>query len=156
MTIDVLSHKNTPLHIRTLTSDDAEQVLALESQAHSHPWNAARVDTAIEKYRSYAVLNDDGLVGFAFILSVAGEAELLDFVVDPKQQGQGIGAVFLDWLIHHLSISHERFFLEVRESNAPAIAVYENAGFCEVGVRPDYYPSKKGREDALIMAMELI
>ena len=50
----------------------------------------------------------------------------------------------------------ERVFLEVRPSNPHAIALYESIGFNEFGRRPNYYPAKKGREDAVVMAMELL
>jgi ribosomal-protein-alanine N-acetyltransferase len=46
-------------------------------------------------------------------------------------------------------------FLEVRPSNAAAIALYHAEGFHEIGRRPRYYPAKGGREDALVMAKEL-
>ena len=49
-----------------------------------------------------------------------------------------------------------RVFLEVRPSNAAAIALYHSEGFNEIGRRPRYYPAVTGREDALVMAMELV
>ena len=48
-----------------------------------------------------------------------------------------------------------QLWLEVRESNAPAIALYQNSGFDVAGTRRDYYPSDKGREDALLMGSML-
>ncbi len=48
-----------------------------------------------------------------------------------------------------------RVFLEVRPSNAAAVALYHSEGFNEIGRRPRYYPAQNGREDALVMAMEL-
>ena len=47
-------------------------------------------------------------------------------------------------------------FLEVRPSNAPAIALYHDEGFNEIGRRPRYYPAIGGREDAIVMALELL
>ena len=49
----------------------------------------------------------------------------------------------------------ERVYLEVRPSNPKAIALYHDLGFNEIGRRPQYYPADKGREDALVMAIEL-
>lgn len=143
------------LQVRLLDLADADAVLAIESAAHSHPWNAARVQTALEKYQGVGLLLGDELVGFAFVMSVVGEAELFDFVVSPKYQGKGFGYAFVEWLVDFVAQENKRFFLEVRVSNKPAIAVYENIGFCEVGMRANYYPAKNGREDALLMAMEL-
>ena len=50
----------------------------------------------------------------------------------------------------------DRIFLEVRPSNPAAIALYHDEGFNEIGRRPNYYPAKKGREDAIVMARELL
>jgi ribosomal-protein-alanine N-acetyltransferase len=50
----------------------------------------------------------------------------------------------------------QRMFLEVRPSNGPAIALYHDEGFNEIGRRPRYYPARDGREDALVMALELL
>ena len=47
-------------------------------------------------------------------------------------------------------------FLEVRPSNSAAIALYRKLGFNELGIRKDYYPAKEGREDALMLGMEMI
>lgn len=144
------------LSVRTLNASDLTSVLAIETAAHSHPWNQPRVEQALEKYQGFGLCDESGdLLGFAFVMTVAGEAELLDFVVDPKQQGQGLGYLFVEWLVQNIAESNERFYLEVRVSNKPAICIYENVGFVEVGLRPNYYPADNGREDALLMAMEL-
>ena len=50
----------------------------------------------------------------------------------------------------------QRIFLEVRPSNRRAIALYDMEGFNEIGRRPRYYPARDGREDAIVMAMELL
>ena len=50
----------------------------------------------------------------------------------------------------------QRVFLEVRPSNPQAIVLYHSEGFNEIGRRPRYYPAMQGREDALVMAMELV
>jgi ribosomal-protein-alanine N-acetyltransferase len=58
----------------------------------------------------------------------------------------------------HLARSRgaERVFLEVRPSNRGAIALYDQEGFNEIGRRPRYYPARDGREDAIVMAIELL
>ena len=49
----------------------------------------------------------------------------------------------------------ERVYLEVRPSNAAALALYDSAGFTRVGIRPDYYQARPGREDAVVLAAAL-
>jgi ribosomal-protein-alanine N-acetyltransferase len=50
----------------------------------------------------------------------------------------------------------ERVFLEVRPTNPRAIDLYRRNGFCEIGHRPNYYPARHGREDAIVMGLELL
>ena len=50
----------------------------------------------------------------------------------------------------------DRVFLEVRPSNPGAQALYASEGFIEIGRRPRYYPAADGREDAIVMAFELV
>jgi ribosomal-protein-alanine N-acetyltransferase len=87
----------------------------------------------------------------------ADEAHVLNVCVDPLVQSRGHGRRLLRELVR---VARQRgavrVFLEVRPSNAPAIALYHSEGFNEIGRRPRYYPADNGREDALVMAMELV
>ena len=97
------------------------------------------------------------LQAYAVVTQIAGEAELLTFAVEPELRGRGLGQILLQHMLDMVEQGGcDRMFLEVRESNEPAIAVYEKLGFCQVGVRPNYYPTKGGREDALLYCQELI
>lgn len=143
------------LSVEKIPSHAFKSLHAIELAAHSHPMSEKLFSENIERYHALAIKLDGEWIGFSLISLVVGEAELLDYVVDPKLQGQGIGRAFLDWIVSELSKSAERFYLEVRASNHPAIALYDAVGFSEMGIRSNYYPAKKGREDAVLMAMEL-
>ena len=93
----------------------------------------------------------------AWISVAADEAHVLNVCITPERQGRGYGRHLLRALVK-LAGDHgaARIFLEVRPSNPAAIALYHEEGFNEIGRRPRYYPSKDGREDALVMAMELV
>lgn len=73
-----------------------------------------------------------------------------------KRKKQGIGRKLLEHLISIASKKAEMMFLEVRPSNINAIALYENMGFNEIGVRKNYYEAVGGREDGLMFALALI
>jgi ribosomal-protein-alanine N-acetyltransferase len=77
--------------------------------------------------------------------------------VAKDHQGCGHGKRLMQRLID-LARWHraERIFLEVRPSNERAIKLYDQLGFNEIGKRPNYYPAKRGREDAIVMALELL
>lgn len=152
----LLTAKQLPLSVYPLTADALDAICALEISAHSHPWSRSLLESGLSRYQCWGIQADGEWIGFAIVSLVVGEAELLDFVVSPKHQGQGIGTAFIAWLTERVAQDAERFYLEVRASNASAIALYQTAGFVEVGVRPNYYPAHKGREDAILMAMELL
>lgn len=138
-----------------LPAEALEAILALEQRAHSHPWSRSLIESGLSRYACWGIQADNEWIGFAFVSIVVGEAELLDFVVSPDCQGQGIGTCFLEWLMQQVASQASRMYLEVRESNVPAISLYQAAGFAEVGLRHNYYPTEKGREDAILMATEL-
>lgn len=84
-----------------------------------------------------------------------GEAHILNISVDQNEQGQGIGRRMLEHLIDSARGKAETIFLEVRPTNVGAIALYQNIGFNEIGIRKAYYPALNGREDAIMLALEL-
>ncbi|MFZ2101666.1 MAG: ribosomal protein S18-alanine N-acetyltransferase [Oricola sp.] len=97
------------------------------------------------------------VLGFVLARAAAGEAEILTIAVAPEWQGHGLGRKLMDAV---LSKSHrdrvESVFLEVDETNKPAVALYRRLGFFEVGGRPDYYRDRSGRlSAALVMRRDL-
>ena len=80
----------------------------------------------------------------------------MDICVAPAYQGQGIAKQLLNAFIEHgEQYQAENLFLEVRESNKPAIGLYESAGFSSMSVRKNYYPTATGNEDAILMGLTL-
>lgn len=146
---------------RMAEPDDLQTLLDLERAAHSYPWSeeilsdmlsATSVDCYLMQTEQQVVL------GFAFMQSVADEASLLNLVIRPMLQGQGLGRLLLSHVIEELRVAKiiETLFLEVRVSNFAAISLYLSFGFVEVGERRDYYPARNGvRENGLMMALPL-
>jgi ribosomal-protein-alanine N-acetyltransferase len=101
----------------------------------------------------HVLLVDGVLVGYFYAQNIVGEVTLLNIAVDPDQQGNGYGKLLVE---HFLSISEsakaESAWLEVRESNVAALSLYESLGFNELDRRFNYYPTQKGKEDAIIMS----
>lgn len=96
------------------------------------------------------------MAGFAITQIVLDEASLFNIAVDPDFQRRGYARQLLEHLINELAARGVlTLWLEVRESNLPAIALYEQLGFNQVSRRPRYYPTATGREDALLMALVL-
>ena len=98
-----------------------------------------------------------GPVGFVLARLAAGEAEILTVAVARSHRRQGLGWRLMDAVLRELHAQRaEALFLEVDETNAPAIALYRRLGFREVGKRPRYYQSGDGaRTGALVMRRDL-
>lgn len=146
------------VRIRPMRDEDVRQVAEVESRGHLFPWTRRIFADCMRVGYDCLVLEQDALVvGHLVIASGAGQAHILNLCVDPRYQGRGYGGGFLDYALSRLEESGvETVFLEVRPSNEIAIALYQRRGFNEIGRRADYYPAAKGREDALVLARQLI
>ena len=148
----------SPLSLRAMREDDLAAVQMIESRAYEFPWTVGIFRDCLRADYPAWVLHDGNRIAGYFLMSIAaGEAHVLNICVAPEMQGQGHGRRLLHALLQMARGRNvSRVFLEVRPSNANAIALYFDEGFNEIGRRPRYYPAKDGREDALVMAMELL
>ena len=144
--------------LRPMREADVEAVFDIERRAYEFPWTAGIFrDCLRADYIAWVLERDGVLLGYFLMSLAAGEAHVLNICVAPGQQGQGLGRRMLRSLVHLARArGAQRIFLEVRPSNRGAIALYDQEGFNEIGRRPRYYPARDGREDALVMAMELL
>jgi [ribosomal protein S18]-alanine N-acetyltransferase len=144
--------------LRTMREDDLDQVAAIEQGAYEFPWSPGIFRDCLRAGYGCWVLEEAGrVIGYALLSVAAGEAHILNLCIAPAHQRRGLGRRMLLRLLD-LARWHraERVFLEVRPSNEGAIALYLHEGFNEIGTRPRYYPARHGREDAVVMAMELL
>jgi len=150
--------KPSSAEFRRMRMDDLDAVHAIEASAYPFPWSRGIfADCLCAGYE--CVVLDDGraILGYGVLSAAAGEAHVLNVCVTPALHGHGLGRRIINRLVD-LARWHRagRVYLEVRPSNPRAIALYESVGFNEFGRRPNYYPAGRGREDALVMAMELL
>lgn len=143
--------------LRPMREDDLDTVIAIEQRAYPFPWTRGILrDCLRADYPAWVLLQHNAIIGYGVLSIAADEAHILNICTAPEAQGRGHGRRLLRAL---LQIARgrgvRRMFLEVRPSNPHAIALYHDEGFNEIGRRPRYYPARDGREDALVMAMEL-
>lgn len=140
-----------------MTLNDVDAVYDIEKSAYPFPWAKSIFEQAIASTKHTVVLESENKIcGYGVVSYVVGEAELLNICVAPFAQGSGFGQQLLAHLINHAAqFGNQDMYLEVRVSNKSAIHLYEKAGFNEVGVRSNYYPTESGREDAILMALSL-
>lgn len=143
--------------IVTMTADHVEQIVALEKQYFSAPWDARSVTSELTNDLALWLVALDGntVAGYIGSQTVLGETDMMNVAVHPDYLRRGIGEALVTELIARLKAVGSRCLtLEVRASNKPAQALYEKLGFVTVGRRPNYYRNPK--EDALIQRKEWI
>jgi ribosomal-protein-alanine N-acetyltransferase len=139
---------------------DLPAVMRIERQSFAMPWQESTFRGLMRRPSAALVTAEAAenkareVVGFAVLWFAADEAELGDLAVDPGYQRRGIGRLLLEASIETARARGSRtLYLEVRESNAAARALYESRGFRTVGCRPGYY--SEPREDACVMRLDL-
>lgn len=97
------------------------------------------------------------VIGTAVISIVLDEAEILDIEIKSEKRHQGYGTQLMQFLLK-FAVKHKvkKIFLEVRVSNQNAIKLYQKFGFKQIAIRKDYYKTKTGREDALVLILEML
>ena len=132
--------------------------MSIETAAYSHPWTAGNFHDCLKNnYHACVLEAGEELIGYAVMSIAAGEAHVLNICIRPERQKQGLGRALLHALEDEARFRDvDMMLLEVRASNYAAITLYESMGFNELGCRKHYYPGKDGREDAQVMARQLV
>ncbi|MDI1231074.1 MAG: ribosomal protein S18-alanine N-acetyltransferase [Methylobacter sp.] len=144
------------MRLRKMRSSDLPGVMAIERANYHAPWGEDIFrDCFKANYSCWVCEENDTVLGYSILSISVGEAHVLNICVAAAEQGQGIGRKMLQNLIETARGRAETMFLEVRPSNTAAIALYEDMGFNEIGIRKGYYPAENGREDALMLALQI-
>lgn len=139
--------------VRNMKQEDIPFLVRLEQELFSDAWSELSLTNTLH-YRpdtSFVAVQDGEPAGYLFFMAAADEGELLRIGVSAGQRRQGIGRTLLEHMDHFaLDNGIYSVWLEVRESNQPARALYERSGFTVQGCRKKYY--HKPDEDAVIMS----
>ena len=143
--------------LAVMGASDLDEVIAIERAVYSHPWTRGNfVDSLNAGYccRTYRIGGE--LVGYFILIVAVGEAHLLNLSVAAARQRQGAGSLLLG---EAMRLAREKnaqhLFLEVRPSNAAGLALYSAFGFRRIAERRGYYPAHDGRENALVLTLDL-
>ena len=143
------------MNITEMNSSHVTQVAALEKLCFSDPWSEKSIASELDNVLSlWLVAEEQGtVVGYIGSQTVMDETDMMNVGVHPDHRRKGIGEALVMALVDRLKAAGSRCLtLEVRDSNAPAAALYQKLGFCEVGRRKNYY--RNPREDARILRKE--
>ena len=145
-----MSERLPETRIRSLTYSDLPHVIAIERRAFPTPWSLAMFVLELSKPSGIclAAIEERRVVGYLICSRYADVWHLMNIAVDPPMRRRGIATALLEEMIRQAG-PDQQYTLEVRTSNAPAIALYERLGFRAAGRRPRYY--RDNGEDALIM-----
>ena len=143
--------------LQPMTRAHLDAVLAIEVAAYAFPWSRGNfIDSIAAGHLARVSHGDAGeLLGYFIAMTGVQELHLLNITVAPALQGRGHARAMVAALLA-LGREHRaaKLWLEVRESNARARAIYERMGFAPVGLRKNYYPAPLGRrEDAVVMSL---
>lgn len=142
--------------IRSLGQDDLPAIYRISSQAsYSSSWTRANLEAELKAARGFGWFAEGGLQAFIFFREIGQNLEISWLATDPQARGQGLMFSFIQHQTQSFSDALGREFelwLEVHEANTPARNLYVKLGFCQVGLRPRYYPDGGA---ALLMSLKI-
>lgn len=139
-----------------LIYDDLEEISKMESEFFGQPWSAASIATYMEKGNTIFLVakHEEKIAGYAAVMCVLDEGNLVSIAVDKEYRKMGIASQLLD-IAYEEAVARgvTSINLEVRQSNTPAIKLYEKENFEQIGERKNFY--SKPTEDAILFLKKL-
>lgn len=155
--VDVTSSApRSPTRLRAARTSDVDAIVTIEQASFGDPWNRDAFAELLDDPRVCFLLAERGGVvrGYVVAWFVLDEGEIGNLAVSEAARRQGVGALLLDGAIRAAGATDvASLYLEVRDSNMAARALYASRGFVEIGRRRDYY--RRPREDALVLRLSI-
>lgn len=148
------------MRLRGAWPHEAPAMAAVHGRAFAKGWSVEDIGRLTAGPGGFALIveeDDETPLGFILCRAVAGEAEILTLAVEPAARRRGLGRALVDAAAGAARMAGaQALFLEVAHDNAPALALYEAAGFARAGLRRGYYDLGDGRAaDAVVMRLDL-
>jgi [ribosomal protein S18]-alanine N-acetyltransferase len=143
--------------VRSMSAEDVPRVHEIEVASYPFPWSAGIFRDCLRAgYGCFVLELDEQMAGYAILSLAADEAHVLNICIHPQQRCRGLGRKLMQFLFAEaLRRGARDLFLEVRPSNLAAIRLYQSLGLQQVGLRRGYYQASQGREDALVLRVDL-
>ena len=153
-------NQNSPANnytIENFSEHHLSDVLKIESASNITPWSEGIfLKTLQSRSISFVITSEEKVIAFCIANTVLDECHLQNIAVIEELRGKGIGTFMLNILFKRAKLSDlDTVLLEVRESNEIARKFYRDNGFKELSVRKNYYKAENGRENAVIMRLEV-
>lgn len=143
--------------LRQFIQSDLDQLIAIEASVQVDPWSRIIFQTCLKSGCLVWVIEENTqLIGFIFISVNQEECHIYNLAVDKRHQHRGWGRKLMEQALDYAK-NHgvHLVYLEVRETNARAMALYKTLGFEVIGIRKDYYENPIGYEDAMVLAKQV-
>jgi ribosomal-protein-alanine N-acetyltransferase len=142
---------------RSMLPSDIPGVGIVERASYAFPWSEGIFRDCLRVGYLCRVAECEGqVIAYGIVAMGAGEAHILNICVSEAMRCRGVGRQMMKLLLERArQAGMGEVFLEVRPSNMHAIALYQSLGFIEVGRRKAYYQAADGREDALVLKLQL-
>ena len=153
-------NQNSPANnytIENFSEHHLSDVLKIEFASNITPWSQETfLKTLQSRSISFVISSEKKVIAFCIANTVLDECHLQNIAVIEELRGKGIGTFMLNILFKRAKLSDLHIILlEVRESNKRARKFYQNNGFEELFIRENYYKTKSGQENAVIMRLEV-
>jgi ribosomal-protein-alanine N-acetyltransferase len=147
------------VNVRKARLTDIALLSTYDQEVNLTPWTKNEYMQSYNNsdHNIYLLMQQNIILACVVWSKVLDEAEILQFWVVKKQQRQGRATFLISYLLQELKTKYhsKNIFLEVRENNTQALALYQKLGFVKVGLRPNYYKVDSWYYDAVIMAKTL-
>jgi [ribosomal protein S18]-alanine N-acetyltransferase len=145
------------VHIRPMMEMDLAEVAAIEQKCYAFPWSENIFRDCLRVGYTCRALDLAGqIIGYGVMSLGAGEAHILNLCVREEFRIVGFGRRLLEHMLERAAAAGiSEAFLEVRPSNLAAIRLYQRLGFEQIGIRRGYYQAPDGREDAIVLKIDL-
>ncbi len=144
------------IEIRPAVIDDLNEILKIEQVSFRNPFteNLFAMELKLDIAHLDVAKCDGRVVGYIDFWHVGPEIHLINIAVAPDFRRRHVGSVLMEYLVNTARQRRcEEIYLDVRVSNAGAIALYEKYGFLRDAIRKEYY--RDNREDAIVMRLRL-
>lgn len=112
-------------------------------------YNILKQELENGKSKYFVAKQENEIVGFAGIMLIIDEVNIMNIVVKKDKRNLGVGSLLLEEIVKYSKIHNATSItLEVNEKNIPAIKLYEKYGFKQVGIRKKYYNNE---DNAILM-----
>lgn len=143
--------------IRPMLEADLDTIIGIEEATYEFPWTRGIFHDCLHVgYSCWVLEENDQVQAYGVMSTGGGEAHILTVVVKKEARGKQLGRRMISHMLNTAGKHKvDTVLLEVRPSNMVAVNLYESVGFSEIGRRKDYYPDTHGREDALVMGLDI-